>query len=392
MQLRLVPSFWTQAGLAASILFPSAWVVQKFLGNIALAIYVLAGLWFFLAGYRMVLVPLLTFGQERFFTFLAIATLVLLIGIFAVVYPLADAGIVGGGTDRDEALNIAVTEVLNGRYPYYQRTYLHGQITPFPGAFVLAMPFVLLGNSALQNIFWLSWFVLAMKHYFRSGISALLLLWLVCLLSPIVMNGFVTGGDLIANNLYVLLALYYVLRYASEGQYTWKTSASALFLGVSLASRGNFFLLLPLVFSFLVQHSGWKRALLTTALVCATSAAVILPFYFYDPAHFSPLQAANKLSFFDFILPHAGMIIPLVGGCVACGLAFQRMDTSLQTFWRNCALVQAVPSVSIAILAGLPSGQIAQFGWYGMNFLFFGAIACWSAFVQPVEDRVLTPQ
>jgi hypothetical protein len=72
-----------------------------------------------------------------------ILIVVILILLFGLIYPSASSGKFGGGSDRDEALNIAVNELLKGEYPYYERTYVSGRphetgmdgnmISPFPG-------------------------------------------------------------------------------------------------------------------------------------------------------------------------------------------------------------------------------------------------------------------
>jgi hypothetical protein len=395
--LTIVPNFWNQLGLAVCVLFPSIWVVQKFLGNVAVIIYLVAGLWFFLVGYRFLLTPLFAILKERSFTLLAVVTLVVLLGLFALVYPLANSGIVGGGTDRDEALNIAVTELLNGRYPYYARTYIGVPITPMPGSMLLALPFVLLGNSAFQTLFWLALFVLAMKRSFQSGISALVLLWLLCGISPVVMNGYVNGDDLIANNLYVLLAIFFLFRSSDTSPISlapvlrrpcqWNVIGSAILLGIALSSRSNHLLLTPLIFSYLIQHAGLRSAIISMMMTGLTFVAITLPFYLYDPAEFSPFSVANKLAFYNFVMPHAGVIIPVVSGLVAVVLAFQRMDRSLETFWRNAAIVQFIPSLVVAVLAAIPSAtwQIGPSGWYGLNVLFVGAVAFWSKVARSIH-------
>ena len=82
-------------------------------------------------------------------------SLVLLAVAFGVIYPIANRG-VSGGSDRDEALNIAAAALWRGENPYYQRTYLGNVVSPLPGAILLAEPFVAIGNSAYGNLFWLA--------------------------------------------------------------------------------------------------------------------------------------------------------------------------------------------------------------------------------------------
>jgi hypothetical protein len=55
---------------------------------------------------------------------LAVVSFVMVLIAFALVYPVADSGVVGGRSDNDDALDMDTRELLHGRYPYYTRTYL----------------------------------------------------------------------------------------------------------------------------------------------------------------------------------------------------------------------------------------------------------------------------
>lgn len=86
--------------------------------------------------------------------------------VVGVVYPrLNQGGHYPGASDRDEALNAAISALLDGRYPYTVRAFVQeshswvGQggnpISAMPGELLMSMPFHLLGLTALQNVFWL---------------------------------------------------------------------------------------------------------------------------------------------------------------------------------------------------------------------------------------------
>ena len=70
---------------------------------------------------------------------------------------------------------------------------------------MLAAPFVLLGTSALQNLFWLPLFFVAIRKEANSRTA--LQLALVLVLSPGVMHEVVTGTGYASNTIYVLLGL-----------------------------------------------------------------------------------------------------------------------------------------------------------------------------------------
>jgi hypothetical protein len=307
------------------------------------------------------------------------ATFLLLLVIFFVVYPIANSGILGVGSDRDEALNIATTELLKGHYPYYSRTYVGNLISPLPGSLVLAVPFVLLGNSAYQNLFWLFAFLLTMNSYLKNRRLALLLLGVIITLSPIVLREYVTGGDLLANSIYPLLFIMWMVNsIPKDGVTNWRKSMLAVLLGVGFASRANFVLLLPLVFSALAQGAGWKSATKYISITCLTFALMTIPFYLYDPQGFSPLHTSSMLGRFQTILPFAGIIVPVASGIIALVLSVFNKNGYLPILLRNCTVVLFIPVLSGTILQSIRNGgPDFDFTTFGICFLFFGAAAFW---------------
>jgi hypothetical protein len=327
-------------------------------------------------GYRFVIPWFFSMLSERMAGWLAGATLLALVVIFAIVYPIANSGVVGGGTDRDEALNIAVQELLNGRYPYYPKTYLQAPISPLPGSVLLAMPFVVLGNSAYQNIFWIAVFYLLVARYFADQRVALLLSWTALALSPLFWQEFVTGGDLLANSLFVCVFTILMGRIQLQPDAnTQQKIAIALLLGVGLASRPNYLLLLLPIGSLLWQARGWRVAAAYTALTLLIAAIITLPFYFYDPAGFSPLHTFRKVDQFSTLLPFAGMLILLLSGLTAVLLALRPLLARPAAFFRACALPQAVPIVAGLIFYAIARRLDYTFPGYGFSFMWFGLLA-----------------
>jgi hypothetical protein len=374
--------YWAVAGFALSLLLPSTAVVQRYLGTAGVAVYLLVALLVLLLGVRA-RHPLVRFASRvtrRQVLWLATLSFLLVLIAFVVVYPVADSGIVGGGSDNDDALDIATTELLHGRYPYYPKTYSGNLPAQLPGALLLAAPFVRLGYSAYQNLFWLAAFILVMTLYFRDFRLALLLFWAIFALSPIVLYQILVGSDHIANSLYVLLAVLWMMWAVSQPDSpSWKRVVPAVFLGIALASRANFLMLLPLVFSAMVKTVSWKTAIKYAAITGATILILTVPFYLYDPQAFSPLYAAGKLGQFEPVLPFAGVLIPLATGVIALLLAFLLPACGkLDTLLRNCAIVLAFPVLCGVILLSMRVGRpLFAFASYGTFCLFFGAVASW---------------
>lgn len=57
-----------------------------------------------------------------------------------------------------------MNRLVRGHYPYHAVTYLGNEITHLPGSLLLALPFVLVWTSALQNLFWLPALFLALDR------------------------------------------------------------------------------------------------------------------------------------------------------------------------------------------------------------------------------------
>jgi hypothetical protein len=134
-------------------LVPSLAQVQKYLGTTGVVIYIFVALSVLLVGYRHFSPWFICTASEKQALWLAAGTFLFLIVVFAFVYPIANSGIVGGGSDREDNINIAAIGLLHGNYPYYAQGYLGSPTHSLPGSLLLAIPFVMLGNSVYQNFF-----------------------------------------------------------------------------------------------------------------------------------------------------------------------------------------------------------------------------------------------
>ena len=388
------------AGLALVLVFPSSAKVQRYFGTLwvpALVTGVLLGLW---VGFRYITPAVWRRITERTALLLAALTVVVLIVLFALVYPLVNSGVVGEGSDRDEALNVGTGELLHGRYPYRVLA-VSGQntpapewdprgspISPMPGALLFAVPFFLLGDASYQSFFWLIVFFLTARTCFRDGRLALLSLWALLFLCPVSLHEVMTGGDLLANSLWVFVLTVFLIRCVSRPAAGFGVQLlSAVLFGLGMSSRANFLLIGPLVLSTLIRRAGWKPAVRFMALSALVCAAVTLPFYLYDPAHFTPLRAYGKLARFESILPHAGVVVPALGMLLSAALSFQRMDAKGVVLFRNCAIVLAWPVVWAVVLSSVSVGglELGKFAWYGLSFVPFGMMAC----LAPLFERAV---
>lgn len=367
---------WRLVGLTLSLALPSLGVVQKYTGLTGVGIYLVAvplALWLLQSARARSYKQKITRTQARWLLGLTFALLVVL---FRVGYPLANSGALGGGSDRDDALDMATRALFAGRYPYSEQTYLGNPISPLPGALLFAAPFVLLGGSASQNLFWMLVFVLALAGYLKDLRQALLLLWVVLALSPVVLQEFISGGDLLANSIVVtagVLGLAYLAPAVRVP--AWQKYGLAILLGVGLSWRANFLLVLPLLFSSLASRAGKKQAAIYLGLICLTFVCVSLPLYLVDPGRFTPLSTLNELGRFAGVLPFAGMVVPALTLLLAMALSVWRNNADISQLMRNCALVLALPVVSLVALHSLATNQLnLSLSAFGMAFLFFGVV------------------
>lgn len=358
------------------VLGPSLGIVQKYAGLLGVGAYLgtaALALWLLSA-------PHVLDGDslsQRRWRLLTLLTFLCLAAAFYVIYPIANVSQPDAGSDRDDALNLAVRRLLAGNYPYDATTYLGNFITPLPGSLFLALPFVLLGNSAYQSFLWLFLFLAQLKELLKSERSALLVLWALLVLSPAVLLELVTGGDLLANSSFVFVFSSWLIRLAPDpsASRTRKLFGAALF-GLGLCSRPHFALLVPLVLSLLARKGGAALAAGYGAIAWAVALLVSAPFYFANPTAFSPLHTLDKLRQLEPVVPHASVLIPLASAAVAALLALRRSNGEHQVCLRNCAVVLALPVASVVVVESAAASCL-DFGATGfaLGSLFFGAAA-----------------
>ncbi len=373
--------------LAAFVLFPSFGIIQKYLALRWALLYAIAGLVVAVVGVqsRHVIQARIDSIDRRWVWPATVALFAALVAAFLVLYPLSNSGasswispsgVIGGGSDRDEALNIGAAELLAWRYPYDARTHLGNPISQMPGSLFLALPFVLLGNAALQNVFWLAVFFLIVRRLLTDNLSALLFLTGLLAACPMMLQDFVTGGDLVANSVMVLLAFLWLLKEADRHAIAgWRLPAAAACAGVVLSSRASFWLLVPLLAGAVTRRAGARQASLCLLVAGAACAALTLPFYLHDPGGFSPLTAENKFMKFEIRAVASSTVLPLLGVAFSLCLAMRKGIGDLSTWLVSCGVVMLAPVVVLVALASLRTEMVNfTFAVYGLPAMIFGAL------------------
>lgn len=305
------------------------------------------------------------------------AYVLLLVVASFVLYPYIDSGALGFASDRDEALSIGVKQMVQGLYPYYCKAALHihegcpkagNPIAPMPGGLMLSLPFAIT-HVWLQSIFWLSMLFVVSK---KLGEKALKNYMALLLLSPIVVAETISGGDHIANGAAVVISLFIAL----SAQRTWVIVLASVLYGVALSWRSYFFLTSIPVAVYLMRSGQWRRLFTLGAVSIMAAALVILPFYLYDPEHFSPFTIQKKLEYYKHILAnptHVAIMASVVVGLVAGWLSRSKEDACTAA-----GVTAFVPILFAIVLNAINEGKptISFYGWYGLTvvfLLFFGA-------------------
>ena len=377
-------SSWAKVGFGLLIAATSADAFYKYLGFGGIAVYTTfcVAAVFFLA--RASIGAKLNLAlTDRQAVIAAAAVFAVLIVVCLLVYPLADTGQLGDrGSDADDALVIGAQALLHGHYPFYPLTYYGNQIAPMPGAILLAIPFAIKPLIALQNIFWLAILFWVVSKDLRSWSYGLLLLLALALLCPAVMQNLLTATDRLSNTIYILVAMWLMLKYVPDDDARWwKKLFPAILLGIGLSSRSNFFFVVPIFFSALGQIAGWTRAVKYLAISGAVFLAVTLPFWLYDPAGFSPFVVqSDKMAQFNSTLPHASLVVAISGMLLAVIVAIRKMDRDLVTFFFNCGLVQLFSVLLLSAISTAHSGKLdlyfghVSYGVFALVFFLFAGV------------------
>lgn len=292
------------------------------------------------------------------------ATWLAIVVLFAVAYPRVNVHTPGAGSDDDDAHDVGVSAMLHGESPYSHRTYLDNALHQLPGSYVLAAPFAILGASALQNLVCLPAFFGLIRRRTRDPRTPLFLAWMALLLSPAIAFQVATGSSYSWNTIWVLLGVWWIATRP-------RSVLAAVFCGIAICSRPNFFFLLPLAFGWLAREAGVRIATRAMAIVVTTAAALAIPFYVMS-LQFGPLEGLARLTQFDDVVPGAGIGIALLMIAVTIALSLMRSDRD--GLFLKCAIVQAIPVVAgmlLFLMTADPGGGIA--------FAAYGSFAAWFA-------------
>lgn len=386
MKSRFSPSWWSSFLLFSfSIIFPSITVFKK-LPPFFLPLYVVVSVALLFVLFRWAVPARKESLSARLCIVFLAALLVALAAAHVYVHPMVDiggfrlAGITFGATDVDDAIDLALNTLFDGRYPYSERTFLNAPITPMPGALLLALPFHLTGFTALQNVFWFGifWFLL---WTITSDIRTVAILaGITTFFSPNVIYQQIIGTDYLANGIYVLTAMVLLMRTVDKG---WLSVVGfSAFAGVTLASRPHWLCLVPILWAYWAYRTTALRTLVMLVSMAGSFALLALPFFLYDPSGFSPLHVIQFVTV-GGAFPSAHLLVGLPAVLLATGLAYRFGRGPLLHQVRSAFFVQG-----FLILAGFGLAWVAEgqpdlmYSHFGTLFISFGVCAFGPALVE----------
>lgn len=298
-----------------------------------------------------------------------------LFGLFAaltlLVYPMVET--LGFSSDRDEALDVGVRQLLAGVDPYSCRV-MPGEhhaclpagnpIGPLPGALLLALPFVLLGYAALQSLFWLGLYGWRLLRLAAEPARGLAVMVIAVAAAPILIAEVATGGDLLANAIWVALGFHLLLQRPRLDAVGWLL---IVLLGIGFAGRSHFLLIAPLLGMVWVRRHGWPQALTASLTMATVFFALALWFYPGPGQAFGPLLVQQKLSFIAGPLAQSVVLIITVVASISTALLLR--DT--QQLLLAAAALLAIPPLAAVLLNSWRLGGLSFefYGWYLLSSL-----------------------
>ena len=192
-----------------------------------------------------------------------------LVALFVLGFPAAYGHAMGVGSDRSDALDVALARLADGRYPYEGVTYLGNPITPLPGALLMAAPFAwLTGDAAWQNVAGLLLLLPLLNRGSWRRVGPTLLWACVALGGLEVVREFVVGDDLVTGAVPAVAAAAWTLALA-RGASAGALVAAGTALGIATCTRPHLALVVMVVAAAVGALAGWRRAVLVGATASA---------------------------------------------------------------------------------------------------------------------------
>lgn len=300
---------------------------------------------------------------------------IVLAGAAAVaVLSLASVATLDQRADRDEALEIGVRRLLSGDDPWATVTQLGGHISPLVGGLLLALPFVIMGSSAIQSVVW--WVVGNAAAWKRVGPQATAIAVALLLSSPVMLNELVFHSDLWVNAAILALAFLWCRRDVEESATALRLMPSALLAALAFADRFLFLVLLVPITVSLLRSERRSSALAWLAMCTGATAGLYAVMLVAFPGSIRSI-IANAGSLDDVAIPHAGLLLAAATAAVAL-VSSLAASTTRGYLWAMALSLAAAPAgTAVLLLMGGAETTISDYrvASYGAAFLVVGVAA-----------------
>lgn len=182
---------------------------------------------------------------------------------------------------RFPALEDWIARLLNGQYPYISPTRPSG----FPFLFLLAMPFYLLGDLGLLQIFAFLIYVLILQSRHGSEGTNRVRTLILLTASPVFLYEIAVRSDLFSNMVLVILYMMFCENRARDAKKIPALLIMGFVGGLLLATRGIVLLIFALYFGYLFKNQ-LKRGLFFLTGIITGFIIVILPFALWNIEYF----------------------------------------------------------------------------------------------------------
>lgn len=249
--------------------------------------------------------------------------------------------------DRWSVISSFLTELLNGRYPYFAKSHMGNFPGPMPVYFLIALPFHLIGElnilSALGFIFIL---IMIYRRQQNSGTETFLMFYVIT-------AGFMYWEIAVRSNIfsYTLLALIVLRAFIKDMEVDKPgTYILAILTGLMLSTRSIYILVYVIFFLPLVIRKGvqFKRVFILIFIAFLAFLSSFLPFIISFPDEFIKMNPFVIQS--SFLIPEIYTLIFIV---LAVVLAFFVKSNSDRIFYSGMSLFISILIYSIYHIARL---------------------------------------
>ncbi|WP_394830184.1 hypothetical protein LVJ94_27120 [Pendulispora rubella] len=379
MMLRTATSTRNEIGLAlATVSFASFAKLMAYLPSWGLLLYGACAAGVLACARRKLLSPAAPRPSDRRVHQCVATVLLVLTVLVLVVHPMLELWTAkhdGAGSDRDEALEQAALALVRSGRPYEIVLSTGHPISPLPGELILALPFVLVGASGLQNIAWLGLYYATLSVTLSSSWPAALGLFGMLLLAPGVVHEIVTAGDLLASSVAIATGCMWLVLQARRPSSLGRVFALGALFGVMLSSRFTYLLIVPLVFATLVRIRGMRTAWLVSAGMAIGFIAVTAPFLPWASGTFGPSHIFEKVNLISEV-PRASWLIAGISCAHSVLASWRILRGDAERLFAQATYVLLTPVLLTVLLCSFELGidAVVQFGWYALWCVPFATV------------------